>query len=74
MEQVELDFQPLTRPSMGRLTVPSLLKLAEFFPNWVFQKFLNLIKLKNKYYWFFVRTRVYKLQFYYGHLLITILQ
>ena len=37
----------------GRLTAPSQLKLAEYFPNWVFPKFLNPIKLKNKYYWFF---------------------
>ena len=63
----------LTRPYRGRLTTPSQLKLAEYFPNWVFPKFLNPIKLKNKYYWFFVHTRGYKLQFDYDHLLITIL-
>ena len=44
----------LTRPYRG-LSAPSQLKLAEYFPNWVFPKFLNLIKLKNKYYWFFTR-------------------
>ena len=49
------------------------LKVAEYFPNWVFPKFLNPIKLKNKYYWFFVHTWNYKLQFDYDHLLITIL-
>ena len=63
----------LTRPYRGRLTAPSQLNLAEYFPNWVFPKFLNPIKLKNKYYWFFVHTRGYKLQFDYDHLLITIL-
>ena len=49
---------------------PSQLKLAEYFPNWVFPKFLNPIKLKNKYYSFFVHARGYKLQFGYDHLLI----
>ena len=51
--------------------VPSQLKLAEYFPNWVFPKFLNPIKLKNKYDWFFVHTRSHKLQFDYDYLLIT---
>ena len=50
---------------------PSQVKLAEYFPNWVFPKSLNPIKLKNKY-WLFVHTRVYKLQFDYDHLLIAI--
>ena len=50
---------------------PSQLKLAEYFPNWVFPKFLNSIKLKNKYYWFFACTCSYRLQFDYDHLLIT---
>ena len=63
----------LTRPYRGRLTAPSQLKLAEYFPNWVFPKFLNPIKLKNKYYWFFVHTHSYKLRFSYHHLLVTIL-
>ena len=45
--------------------VPSQLKLAEYLPSWVFPKFLNPIKLKNKYDWFFVHTRGYKLQFDY---------
>ena len=49
----------LTRPYISQL------KLAEYFPNWVFPKFLNPTKLKNKYYWFFVHTRGYKLQFDY---------
>ena len=66
-------LRALTRLYRGRLTTPSQLKLAEYFPNWVFPKFLNPIKLKNKYYWFFVHTRGYKLQFDYDHLLITIL-
>ena len=79
---IEVDIQPalniyinraLTRPYRGRLTAPSQLKLVEYFPNWVFPKFLNPIKLKNKYYWFFVHTCSYKLQFDYDHLLITIL-
>ena len=61
----------LTRHYRGCLTTPCQLKLAEYFPNWVFPKFLNPIKLKNKYYWFLVHTRSYKLQF--DHLLITIL-
>ena len=61
----------LTRPYRGSLTVPSQLKVAEYFPNWVFPKLLNPIKLRNKYYWFFVCKRGYKLQFDYGHLLIT---
>ena len=65
-------FRALTRPYQARLTAPSQLKL-EYFPNWVCPNFLNLIKLKNKYYWFFVHTRGYKLQFDYDHLLITIL-
>ena len=65
-------FRALTRPYKGRLTTSSQLKLAEYFPNWVFPKFLNPIKLKNKYYWFFVHTRSYKLQFDYDNLLITI--
>ena len=51
--------------------VPSQLKLAEYFPSWVFPKFLNPIKLKNKYDWFFVHTRGYKFQFDYDYLLIT---
>ena len=63
----------LTRPYRDRLLAPSQLKLAEYFPNWVFPKFLNPIKLKNKYYWFFVHTCGYKLQFDYDHLLIKIL-
>ena len=42
-------FRALHRPYRGRLMAPSQLKLAEYFPNWVFPKFLNLIKLKNKY-------------------------
>ena len=58
-------FRALTRPYRGRLTASSQLKLAEYCPNWVFPKFLNPIKLKNKY-------RGYKLQFDYDHLLITI--
>ena len=62
----------LTRPYRGRLTVSSQLKLAEYFPNWVFPIFLNPIKMKNKY-WFFVHTHGYKLQFDYDHLLITML-
>ena len=62
-----------TRPYRDRLTAPSQLKLAEYFPSWVFPIFLNPIKLKNKYYWFFVHTRGYKLQFDYDHLLITML-
>ena len=66
-------IRALTRPYRGRLTVPSQLKLADYFPNGVFPKFLNPIKLKNKYYWFFVHTRSYKLKFDYDHLLITIL-
>ena len=63
----------LTRPYRGRLTASSQLKLAEYCPNWVFPKFLNPIKLKNEYYWFFVHTHGYKLQFDSDHLLITIL-
>ena len=43
-------FRALNRPYRGRLMAPSQLKLAEYFPNWVFPKFLNPIKLKNKYY------------------------
>ena len=66
-------IRALTRPYRGHLTVPSQLKLADYFPNGVFPKFLNPIKLKNKYYWFFVHTRSYKLKFDYDHLLITIL-
>ena len=62
-----------TRPYRDHLTAPSQLKLAEYFHNWVFLKFLNPIKLKNKYYWFFVHTCSYKLQFDYDHLLITLL-
>ena len=57
----------LTRPYRGRLTTPSQLKLAEYFPNGVFPK------SKNKCYWFFVHTRGYKWQFDFDHLLITIL-
>ena len=53
--------------------VPSQLKLVEYFPIWIFPKFPNPIKLKNKYYWFFVYTHGYKLQVDYDHLLITIL-
>ena len=52
---------------------PSQLKLAEYFPSWVFPKFLNPVKLNNKYYWFFIHTHGYMLQFDYDHLLITIL-
>ena len=63
----------LTRPYRARSRAPSQLKLAEYFPNWVFPKFLNPIKLKNKYYWHFAHTHSYKLQFDYDHLLITIL-
>ena len=55
----------LTRHYRGCLTTSCQLKLAEYFPNWIFPK------LKNKYYWFLVHTRSYKLQF--DHLLITIL-
>ena len=66
-------FRALTRPYRGRLMAPSLLKLAEYFSNWVFPTFLNPMKLKNKYYWFFVHTGSYKLHFDYDHLLITIL-
>ena len=66
-------FRALTRPYKDCLAAPSQLKLSEYFPNWVFPKFLNLIKLKNKYHWFFVHTRSYKLQFDYDHLLITML-
>ena len=62
-------YGALTRPYRGRLTTPSQLKLAEYFPNWAFPKFLNPIILKNKYYWFFVHTRDYKLHFDYDHLL-----
>ena len=40
-------FRALTRPHRGCLTAPSQLKLAEYFPNWVFPKFLNPIKLKK---------------------------
>ena len=58
-------FGALTRPYRGRLTAPSQLKLAEYCRSWVFPKFLNPIKLKNKY-------RGYKLQFDYDHLLIII--
>ena len=65
-------FRALNRPYRGHLMAPSQLKLAEYFSNWVFPKFLNPINLKNKYYWFFVHTRGYKLQFDYDHLLITI--
>ena len=68
-----LERQGINQTLWGRLTAPSQLKLAEYFPSWVFPKFLNPIKLKNKYYWFFVHTRGYKLQFDYDHLLITIL-
>ena len=64
-------FRALHRPYRGRLMAPSQLKLAEYFPNWVFPKFLNPIKLKNKYYWFFACTCSYRLQFDYDHLLIT---
>ena len=63
----------LTRPYRGHLTAPPQLKLAEYFPNWFVSIFLNHIKLKNKYYWFFVHTCSYKLQFDYDHLLITML-
>ena len=42
-----MNIRTLTRPYRGRLTAPSQLKLAEYFPNWVFPKFLNPIKLKN---------------------------
>ena len=76
LKSLVLNFQ-------GRsLTRPSQLKLAnETFPikvSWVLSqlglpKFLNPIKLENKYYWFFVHTRGYKLQFEYDHLLITLL-
>ena len=66
-------FRALARLYRGCLTAPSKLKLVEYFPNWVFSKFLNPIKFKSKYYWFFVHTRGYKLQFDYDHLLITIL-
>ena len=63
----------LTRPYRGRLTAPSQLKLAEYFPNWLLPKFLNPIKLKNEYCCFIVHTCGYKLQFDYDHLLIAIL-
>ena len=66
-------FRALTRLYRSCLTVPSQLKLAEYFPNWVFPKFLHPTKLKSKYYWFFVHTRGCKLQFDYDHLLIAIL-
>ena len=66
-------LRALTRLYRGRLTTPSQLKLAEYFPNWVCTKFLNPKKLKNIYHWFFVHTRDYKLQFDYDHLSITIL-
>ena len=66
-------IRALSIPYSDHLTASSQLKLAEYFPKWVFPKFLNPIKLKNKYYWFFVHTRGYKLQFDYDHLLITIL-
>ena len=55
------NFRALTRPYRDRLTAPSQLKLAEYFPNRVFPKFLNPIKSKNKYYWFFI---IYWLQHY----------
>ena len=55
------NLRALTRPYRGRLTAPSQLKLAEYFPNLVFPKFLNPIKLKNEYYCFLVHTRGYKL-------------
>ena len=67
------NIRALNRPYRDRLTALSQLKLVEYFLNWVFPKLLNPIKLKNKYYWFFVHTHVYKLQFDYDHLLITIL-
>ena len=60
-------LRALTRLYRGRLTTPSQLKLAEYFPNGVFPK------SKNKCYWFFVHTRGYKWQFDFDHLLITIL-
>ena len=62
---VRLFFRALTRAYRSRLTAPFELKLAEYFPNWVSPKFLNPIKLKNKYYCFFVHTRGYKLHFDY---------
>ena len=66
-------YRALTRPYWSCLTTPCQLKLAEYFPNWASPKFLNPIKLRNKYYWFFVHIHGYKLQFDYDHLLITIL-
>ena len=68
-----IKVRALTRPYRGHLTAPSQLKLAEYFPNWVFPKFLNPINLKHKSYWFFVHTHGYKLQFDYDHSLIRIL-
>ena len=35
------DIMALTRPHRGCLTAPSQLKLAKYFPNWVFPKFLD---------------------------------
>ena len=70
----KFDFYCKAIPSTRQgINLASQLKLAECFPKWVFPKFVNPIKLKNKYYWFFVHTRRYKLQFDYNHLLITIL-
>ena len=51
----------LTRPYRGRLTAPSQLKLVEYFPPIPIGSSQTSIKLKNKYYWFFVHTCGYKL-------------
>ena len=40
------------------IRAPSQLKLVEYFLNWLFPKFLNPIKLKNKCYWFFAHMLV----------------
>ena len=39
--------QGINQTLYRRLTTPSQLKLAEHFPNWVFPKLLNPIKLKK---------------------------
>ena len=43
-----LPFRALTRPYRGCLMALCQVKLVEYFPNSVFPKFLNPIKLKNK--------------------------